>query len=357
MNRDRIERIVCQMKEHNLTQIIISDPESIYYLLGRKVFALERVGVLLIQQNGEVHAFMNKMLMFRPIEGVILHEHDDGDNVYAEIASYLQPGTVGYDKNWSAGHAISVMKESEDTVPEIGSVVIDLVRAVKNEEEKQALRHAAALDDSAMAYGISNISTELTEVDLSNMIEKFFVDNGCEPTPYVQCVSYGATAADPHHFPDDTKLKEGDAVLLDLFSRKNYYWCDMTRTVFYKSVSAHHREVYEVVKTAQQAAIDFVKPGVVMKDIDAVARKVITDAGYGEYFITRTGHGVGMDLHELPFAAPDSEIIAEPGMCFSIEPGIYIPEDIGVRIEDLVLVTEDGCEVLTHYPKELQIIG
>ena len=173
----------------------------------------------------------------------------------------------------------------------------------------------------------------------------------------VQCVSYGATAADPHHFPDDTKLKDGDAVLLDLFSRKNYYWCDMTRTVFYKSVSAHHREVYEVVKTAQQAAIDFVKPGVVMKDIDAVARKVITDAGYGEYFITRTGHGVGMDLHELPFAAPDSEIIAEPGMCFSIEPGIYIPEDIGVRIEDLVLVTEDGCEVLTHYPKELQIIG
>lgn len=356
MKKNRIDKIVGQMKEHRLDQIIISDPESIYYLLERKVFALERVGILLIQSNGEVHAFMNKILVFEPVEGVKLHEHDDGDNVYAEITSYLQPGTVGYDKNWSAGHAISVMKESPDTIPEIGSVVIDLVRAVKDEEEKQALRDAAALDDRAAAYGISNISEDLTEDELSQMIEKFFVDNGCEPTPYVQCVSYGATGADPHHFPDATKLKEGDCILLDLFSRKNNYWCDMTRTVFYKSVSDHHREIYETVKAAQQAAIDFVKPGVVMKDVDAAARKVITDAGYGEYFITRTGHGVGMGLHELPFAAPDSEIIAEPGMCFSIEPGIYIPDDIGVRIEDLVIVTEDGCEVLTHYPKELQII-
>lgn len=357
MKKNRIDKIVELMKSHNLDQIIISDPESIYYLLERKVFPLERVGVLLIKSNGEVHAFMNRILVFEQVEGVSLHEHDDGDNVYAEIASYLQPGTVGYDKNWTAGHTISVMKESADTTPEIGSAVIDLVRAVKDEEEKQALRDVGALDDKAVAYGISNISENLTEVQLSDMIEKFFVDNGCEPTPYVQCVSYGATAADPHHFPDTTTLKEGDAVLFDLFSRKNNYWCDMTRTVFYKSVSDQHREVYEVVKKAQQTAIDFVKPGVVMKDVDAAARKVITDAGYGEYFITRTGHGVGMGLHELPFAAPDSEVIAEPGMCFSIEPGIYIPGDIGVRIEDLVIVTEDGCEVLTHYPKDLQIIG
>ena len=357
MKKNRIDKIVQAMRDCHLDQIIVSDPESIYYLLERKVFPLERVGILLIKSNGEVHAFMNRILVFEPVSGVILHEHDDGDDVYAEIASYLQPGTVGYDKNWSSGHTISVMKQSKDTTPEIGSVVIDMVRAVKDEEEKQALRDVGALDDRAVAYGISNISEELTEAELADLIEKFFVDNGCEPTPHVQCVSYGATAADPHHFPDSTKLKEGDAVLFDLFSRKNNYWCDMTRTVFYKSVSEHQKEVYEIVRKAQQAAIDCIKPGIKMKEVDAAAWKVITDAGYGEYFITRTGHGVGMGLHELPFAAPDSEIIAEPGMCFSVEPGIYIPGDIGVRIEDLVIVTEDGCEVLTHYPKELQIIG
>lgn len=352
----RINKIVDVMKDHNLNQIIVSDPESIFYLLERKIFPLERVGVLLIKSNGEVHAFMNRILIFKPVEGVVLHEHDDGDNVYAEIASYLEPGTVGYDKNWNSGHTISVMKESKNTTPEIGSVVIDLARAVKDEAEKKALREAGAIDDEAVAYGIANISADLTEIELSNKIEKFFVDHGCDPTPYVQLVSYGETAADPHHWPDETKLKEGDAVLFDLFSRLNNYWCDMTRTVFYKSVTDHQREVYEVVRKAQQAAIDYVRPGIKMKEVDAAARKVIEDAGYGEYFITRTGHGIGMSEHELPFAAPDSEIIAEPGMCFSIEPGIYIPGDMGVRIEDCVLVTEDGCEVLTKYPKELQII-
>lgn len=356
MGNNRIQRIVEAMKNQNLNQIIVSDPESIFYLLERNVFPLERVGVLLIKSNGEVHAFMNRILVFEPVEGVVLHEHDDGDNVYAEIASYLEPGTLGYDKNWFAGHAISVMKESKNTTPEIGSVVVDMVRAVKDEDEKNALREVGALDDEAVAYGIANISTDFTEVELSDMIEKFFVDHGCEPTPYVQCVSYGVTAADPHHFPDKVELKEGDAVLFDLFSRKNNYWCDMTRTVFYKSVSDHHREVYEVVRKAQQAAIDHVKPGIMMKEVDEAARKVITDAGYGEYFITRTGHGVGMGVHEIPFAAPGNEMIAEAGMCFSIEPGIYIPGDIGVRIEDIVLVTEDGCELMTHYPKELQII-
>lgn len=357
MKRNRIDNVVSAMKNHNLDQIIVSDPESIFYLIERNVMALERVGILLIKANGEAHAFMNRILVFEEMEGIELHEHDDGDNVYAEIASYLEPGTVGYDKNWGAGHAISVMKESANTTPEIGSAVIDLVRAVKDEEEKQLLRAVGALDDQAVAYAIANISTELTEAEMSNKIEAFFVDHGCEPTPYVQCVSYGVTAADPHHWPDATELKEGDAVLFDLFSRKDNYWCDMTRTVFYKSVTDHQREVYEVVKAAQQAAIDIVKPGIVMEEVDAAARKVITDAGYGEYFITRTGHGVGMGVHELPFAAPGSKIIAEPGMCFSIEPGIYIPGDIGVRIEDLVIVTEDGCELLTHYPKDLQIIG
>lgn len=164
-------------------------------------------------------------------------------------------------------------------------------------------------------------------------------------------------AAEPHHGAvAGEMLHEGDAVLFDLWAPINNYWCDMTRTVFYKSVSEEHRKVYEIVKQAQQAAIDFVKPGVKMSDIDAVARKVISDAGYGEYFLTRTGHGVGMTVHEPPEASPSCDLVAEVGMCFSIEPGIYLKDNVGVRIEDLVIVTEDGCEVLTKYPKDLQVV-
>ena len=130
----------------------------------------------------------------------------------------------------------------------------------------------------------------------------------------------------------------------------------VTRTVFYKEVSEENRNIYEIVRKAQIAGIKAVKPGIPMKEIDAVTRGVIEAAGYGEYFITRTGHGVGLSIHEEPMCSPDSEEICREGMCFSIEPGIYIPGKTGVRIEDLVIVTGDGCKVLTHYPKDLQII-
>ena len=163
-------------------------------------------------------------------------------------------------------------------------------------------------------------------------------------------------ASEPHHEPGNATLKEGDSVILDIFAPVNHYWCDMTRTVFYKTVSPEQKKVYEIVKAANLAGINAVKPGVPLKDIDYAARKVIEDAGYGQYFTHRLGHGIGLDVHEPPDCSAASDAIAEPGMCFSIEPGIYLPGKWGVRIEDLVVVTEDGIEVLNSFTKDLQII-
>lgn len=171
-----------------------------------------------------------------------------------------------------------------------------------------------------------------------------------------QVVCYGANAAQPHHLPDGTTVNPGDAILIDLVCPIDGYWCDMTRTVFYQQVSPSHRQLYEIVRAAQQAGIDFIRPGVCASEVDAVVRKVIVNAGYGDAYITRTGHGVGMTVHEPPAISADCDTVIQPGMVFSIEPGIYLPGDVGIRIEDLVLVTETGCEVLTQYPKELQIV-
>ena len=151
-------------------------------------------------------------------------------------------------------------------------------------------------------------------------------------------------------------LKEGDSIVMDIGAPFNHYWCDMTRTVFYKSASEEQRTVYETVRRANEAAIAVVKPGVAFKEIDLAARKVIEDAGYGEYFTHRTGHSIGMKEHEQPPVSSECEVIAKPGMIFSIEPGIYLPGKFGVRVEDLVLVTEDGCEVLNKYPKDLIVV-
>lgn len=357
MKKNRIEKVVENMKAHGLKQVLISDEESLLYLLGRTILPLERVGVLLIKDNGEIHMFVNRILCFAGEDGMNLHEHGDGDDPYADIVAELQPGAVGFDKNWPSIHTIQILKKRSDLIPEIGSGVVDEARAEKDAEEASRLRTSGALDDEAVALGISGIAPGVTEKELSDRIEAFFVSRGSEPNPWYQMVCYGPHAADPHHAPGSAVVQEGDCVLFDLFSRYNGYWCDMTRTVFYKTVSDEHRRIYEIVKRAQQAAIDFVRPGVRMCDVDAAARKVITDAGFGEKFITRTGHGVGMTVHEPPSASSDCMMIAKPGMCFSIEPGIYLEGDIGIRIEDVVMVTEDGCEVLTKYPKDLQIIG
>ncbi len=169
-------------------------------------------------------------------------------------------------------------------------------------------------------------------------------------------VCFGPNGADPHHGPNETRIKVGDSVVMDIFIPIQRYWCDMTRTVFFGAVSEEGRRVYETVRAANEAAEAMIRPGIPMRDIDAAARKVITDAGYGPYFTHRLGHGCGLECHEPPDNSSACEVLARPGMVFSVEPGIYLPGKLGVRIEDLVLVTETGCEVLNAYPKDLLVV-
>lgn len=357
LNKLRLEKIINNMKSAGLSQIIVSDDNAIFYLLGRFFYAFERVGVLLIKDTGEVHAFVNRVLSVEPIEGVTMHYHMDSENPYVQIANTLESGIVGFDRKWMTQHTLSVLSEREDIEPVVGSGPVDFAKAEKDEMEQELLRNASIANDRAIAYAISQIKEGITEIELSDKIRAFFEKEcGAQYTPPV-IVSFGSHGADPHHMPDNTVIKSGDTVLMDIYAQINGYWCDMTRTVFYDKASDEHRKIYEVVRKAQQAGCDYVRPGVKISDVDAIVRKVIVDAGYGDKFTTRTGHGIGMDMHEPPSVAAGSDEIARPGMVFSIEPGIYLKDEIGIRIEDLVVVTEDGCEILNHYTKEIQIVG
>ena len=156
---------------------------------------------------------------------------------------------------------------------------------------------------------------------------------------------------------DGSRGKRGDCVVLDIGGRKDDYCSDMTRTVFLGEVSDRQREIYEIVKEANLRGIAAAKPGARMCDVDKAARDYITEKGFGKYFTHRTGHSIGLEVHEAGDVSAVNEAVIRPGQCFSVEPGIYIPEEgIGVRIEDLVLITEDGCEVLNHYPKDLTVV-
>lgn len=169
-------------------------------------------------------------------------------------------------------------------------------------------------------------------------------------------IGYGKNAADPHHGPDNTMPQKGDSVIIDIGCRVGEYVSDMTRTVFYQEVSPKHAEIYNIVKEANQGAISIIKPGIKFSDVDNAARDHIQQAGYGKYFTHRTGHSVGIDVYEHGDVSAVNHEILEEGMVFSVQPGIYLPGEMGVRIEDLVLVTKDGYEVLNKVTKELQII-
>ena len=355
MNQQRLQKVLDNMKQAGLHQLLVTETEPVYYLTGIWVSPMERMMALYIREDGKVTFFGNKLFAIAPQEGLEMVEHTDSDDPVAQLAAAVLPGELGIDETWPSRFLIGLMSHRPDVKPVLGSEPVAQATMYKDEEERELMRAASRIDDACIDMAIHAIREGITEKELSSKVEHFFQEKGCDHLGF-SIVAMGANGADPHHGTDGTVLKEGDSIVMDIGAPFNHYWCDMTRTVFYKSASEEQRTVYEPVRRANEAAIAVVKPGVAFKEIDLAARKVIEDAGYGEYFTHRTGHSIGMKEHEQPPVSSECEVIAKPGMIFSIEPGIYLPGKFGVRVEDLVLVTEDGCEVLNKYPKDLIVV-
>ena len=355
MNQARIEKVRENMKQAGLKQIIVTKTESVYYLTGIWVEPIERMMAVYLDDSGRTIFFGNKLFGVLPQEGLEVQEHTDSDNPVEQLAKAVLPGELGVDDTWPSCFLIGLMALRSDVKPVMGSLPVDQSTMCKDEEEREKMRKASLIDDQCMDMVIHSVKEGVTEKELSEKVQNFFKAHDCNEVGF-SIVGMSANGADPHHGADQTVLKEGDSIVFDIGAPFEHYWCDMTRTVFYKSVTEEQRKVYETVRRANAAAIAIIKPGMKFKDFDLAARKVIEDAGYGEYFTHRTGHSIGMNEHEKPPVASDCEVVARPGMVFSIEPGIYLPGKFGVRIEDLVLVTEDGCEVLNKYPKDLIVV-
>lgn len=355
MNQKRLQQVLENMKKAGLEQIIVTETEPVYYLTGIWVAPLERMMAVYIHSSGKVTFFGNKLFGVQPQEGMELVEHTDSDDPVAQLAQSVQPGKLGIDETWPSRFLIGLMAHRPDVQLVMGSLPVEQATMYKDEEERELMRNASRINDACMDMVIHAVHEGATERELSTNVENFFKEHGCNSLGF-SIVGMGKNGADPHHDADSTVLQPGDSIVLDIGAPFGHYWCDMTRTIFYRSVSEEQRKVYETVRRANEAAIAIIKPGVAFKEFDLAARKVIEDAGYGEYFTHRTGHSIGMKEHERPPVSSESETIARPGMVFSIEPGIYLPGNFGVRIEDLVLVTEDGCEVLNRYTKDLIVV-
>lgn len=355
LHQNRIDRVLTYMKAEGLPQIIVTATASVYYLTGLWVEPMERMLALLLREDGTAILFGNAMFGLPETFEIPIVLHRDGENPVEGLAAALTDGTVGIDKFWYSKFLLGLMALRKDITPVEGSGPVDLARKCKDEEERAAMRHSSRMNDAVMAEAVAALREGVREQEVAGLINRAYLSRGADGEG-VQLVGFGPNGADPHHAVDSTVLKPGDSVILDIFTPIGRYWCDMTRTVFYQTVSERQREVYELVRRANAAAIAEVRPGVTLSHLDATARRVIEEGGYGAYFTHRLGHGCGLDCHEPPDVSGASHGLLEPGMIFSIEPGIYLPGEFGVRIEDLVLVTETGCEVLNQYPKELQVI-
>lgn len=357
MKTERVARVLEKMKELGLTQMIVTDPLSIRYLAEHFENPAERFWALYLRTDGAHKLVANRLFTLDDVSGVEILWYTDAEDGTEKLYPYLDHSAkLGIDKRMPACFLIRLMEQDAAAGYCNGSDCVDVIRAHKDEEEREKMREASRINDAAMQEFCGLIRPGVTELEIAEQMEAIYRKLGASGHSFDPLVGFGGNAAGGHHGPDETVLKKGDCVLIDVGCKKDGYCSDMTRTFFYGEVSEAHRHVYETVLRAQEAAERMIRPGVKLCEVDRAARDIITEAGYGPYFTHRLGHFIGAEVHEKGDVSASSELIAEPGMVFSIEPGIYLPGDVGVRIEDLVLVTEDGAEILNHASKELQVI-
>ncbi|MCR4706981.1 MAG: Xaa-Pro peptidase family protein [Clostridiales bacterium] len=353
----RISRVLQNMEACGLSQFLISDPKSIWYLTGVDVHPMERLFAFLVRKDGRHTLFLNNLFS---VPETKFHEvwFSDTDDSIGRIAAEIDADApLGIDKDWRAGFLIPLMSRCPGMRPVLASDCVDGCRAVKDEEEIAIMREASRINDEVNRLASEYVKPGMTEKQVAAYIDAEFQKRGCTGPSFNSIVSFGKNAADPHHGPDDTVLHEGECVLIDMGCVKDRYCSDMTRTFFCGEPDEEFVRVYNLVREANEKAEAIIRPGVRFCDIDAAARDHIAAAGFGEFFNHRLGHFIGQTDHEKGDVSSANTSVAVPGMIFSIEPGVYLEGRFGVRVEDLVLVTEDGCEVLNHEDKRLRMVG
>ncbi len=357
MKQNRVEAVLANLERMGLNQMLVTDPISIFYLTGRLIKPLERFYALYLNRNGSHKIFINLLETVPEDLGVEKVRFSDTDPYLDLVSRAVDPKEpLGVDKNMAARFLLPLMERQAATGYRNASLALDLARSVKDAQEITLMRRASQINDQAMERFKTLVHTGVTERDVAEQMKKIYQELGAEDFSFEPLVAFGANAASGHHYPDGTKLSPGDCVLFDVGCTYQGYCSDMTRTYFYQSVTPRQKIIYEIVKEANFQAELAVRPGTPLKRLDAIARDVITQAGYGPRFTHRLGHFIGLETHDFGDVSAASEELAAPGNIFSIEPGIYLEGEMGVRIEDLVLVTETGCEVLNQRSKELEII-
>lgn len=357
MKEERLKRVLQEMVKNNLSQIIITETASVFYLTGKWIHSGERMMALYINTNGDKKFIVNELFPVNSDIGCDILYYNDTENPIDLLSKVVNNNEVlGIDKDFKAHFLIGLIDKKAAKSFVNSSPIIDRIRMIKDLEEINLMREASKINDLVIEKVIKEIRGGVTEKSIFNRLGELYEENNSSGFSFEPIVAFGENGANPHYETGKCVLESGMGVLIDTGCIKEHYCSDMTRTVFFKEATKHQQEIYNIVLEANINAIEGVKPGVRFCDVDKAARSTIEKYGYGKYFTHRTGHSIGIEVHDFGNVSAVNEDELKPGMIFSIEPGIYLANDMGVRIEDLVLVTENGCERLNNYSKELQIV-
>ena len=342
MEQQRISRVLERMERRGLRQMIVSDPASIRYLTGVDIQPMERLLALYLRRGG-CRLFLNRLFTVPPtgLEEVWVSDDDDPVTPLAEAVEASE--VLGVDRQWPARYLLPLMERVEGLRCAVASDCVDAVRAVKDEAEQEKM--AAALGAQRPVHGGAE---ELVprRYDGAGRVWSTSAASTGNTAPAASALTPSWPLApmppDPHHVSDGTVVREGDCVLVDTGCVLDGYCSDMTRTYYFRTMTERDRALHDLVREANELAEAAVRPGVPLRELDRIAREHIAAAGYGENFTHRLGHFIGTECHESGDVSATTDLSAEPGMCFSIEPGVYLPGETGVRVEDLVLVTAEG---------------
>lgn len=362
---NKIKKLTDWMKQQDIRMCFLTSTENIFYLSNFYSDPHERLLGLAIFQDDEPFLICPAMEKNSAKDSGWDYEiigYSDIDNPWELVEKAARKRITTFEKIAIEKEHMNVERYEELISRFSGAEFYSAeeklrhLRMIKDEREISRIKEACNLADYAIAAGTAEIREGRTELEVLAAIEYELKKKGVQEMSFATMVLTGKNGASPHGIPGQTKIQKGDFVLFDLGVVVEGYCSDITRTVAYGEINEKQKEIYDTVLKGQVAAIEASKPGVTCSEIDLTARNIIKEAGYGEYFNHRLGHGLGISVHEYPSVTETNPLILEKGMVFTIEPGIYLPGVAGVRIEDDILITDNGAEILTKYPKELLIL-
>jgi Xaa-Pro aminopeptidase len=359
----RLTRLQAEMAEAGVDLLAIAPTPNMRYLLRFAPLADERLCLLLVA-SGDARlvapALTADQIEAKTNMSTIRWSDADGPRqavAAAAAALDVRSGSVlAVDATMHADALLLLQEILEPFRCLSASAIMSTLRMRKSPDEIEALARAAAQADRAMLAGVDACQPGITERQVAEKIASYFRQDGAESVE-VTIVASGPNSAYPHHEAGDRQLQVGDTIVIDIVATLDGYKSDVTRVVHLGDPPPEVRAVYEIVLEANRRGREAAIAGAVARDVDRAARQVIEQTGYGPHFIHRTGHGLGMEMHEAPWISGDSSIVLEPGMVFSVEPGIYLERRFGIRIEDIVVVTEGQSRCLTGLDRALIVKG